>query len=163
MSASGRMRDPIGKRTIVVDGKEYADVEAMPPEVRRVYEETIGSLGTPGAKQTGSSHVVRTENGLIVRSDDTRITVGGETFDLAEVPPELREVLERHLAGAVPQPQTGGDQPWKETRTHTVRIVHETHSGGSPLRRRRGRHSGWVTLLILAVCAGILALIVLAS
>jgi hypothetical protein len=152
-----------GKTTIIVDGKEYAGVDAMPPEVRRIYEETMGSLRRAGAGGTSSSHVVRGKDDVIITSENTKIIVDGEPVDLSELPPGVREVLERRLAGAPPYSATGSGQPQDHVRSHTVRIVHESRSGGPLHPRRRRRYPVWVNLLILAICAAILALIVLAS
>ena len=151
------------KTTILVDGEEYASVEAMPPEVRRVYEETIGSLREIGGKRTGGSHVVRTPDGVFIHSQDTKVTVGGETFDLAELPPELRQVVERQLAGAGLDPAAAGAQPQKEVRSHTVRIVRESRFGDSLPVSNWARYPRWVSLLLVALGAAIFVLIALAS
>jgi hypothetical protein len=146
-----------------MDGKEYAGVDAMPPEVRRIYEQAMSSLRRAGATGTGSSHDVRGKKDMIITSEDTRIIVDGEPVDLSEMPPGVREVLERRPAGPASHSVSGSGQPRDEVRSHTVRIVHESRSGGPLQTHRRRRYPLWVNLVILAICAAILALIALAS
>ncbi len=88
---------------ITVNGQSYDSPDAMPPEVRRTYEEAMRSLGplTDG----GSTQVFgRTGEhfGASVVVNKV-ITVNNRSYrSLDEVPPELRHEVGDALRGAVP-------------------------------------------------------------
>lgn len=89
---------------IVVNGKSYSSVEEMPPEIRKVYQETMGVLadadrngipdileGKSGAKITVQNISARTGNTAIVDSDGKVYT------DVSSLPPEAREKYARAM------------------------------------------------------------------
>lgn len=89
---------------ITVNGITYDSVEAMPPDVWRMYSETMAKhpelAELAGKDGDGDSHVVRSE-GLVVRHGATvrrRLVVNGETYeDPADMPPAARAVYEQAM------------------------------------------------------------------
>ncbi len=86
---------------ITVNGVTYDSVGAMPPEVRRVYEQTVSKVpeladrdgdGIPDIVQDGSLSVRR---GVTVRK---RIVVNGTTYeDEASMPPDVRQLYQQAM------------------------------------------------------------------
>lgn len=113
----------------VADGQEYASVEDMPPEVRRVWEETQEALRSVGRDPDTKSR--RFPGGAIVSSHDTRIT-------RSEEPPDP-------------------NAPKEGVQVHHMRIESEVHLGGQ--RQRPRRTPLWVNVLVLVICAAILVAI----
>jgi hypothetical protein len=90
-------------RTIVFNGREYASVEEMPAEERRLYEEALrqaGPLFTGGGR-----------GGVSVSTDlQTRILHNGREYrDPEGLPAEVRLQYERAMGGA--RPIEPGDGP----------------------------------------------------
>lgn len=79
------------ERKIIVNGQEYASVEAMPPEARRLYEQTSHLLadrdgdGIPDIAQGGGTP---SESTTVVT---TQFVVDGRAYaSLADLPPAAR-------------------------------------------------------------------------
>jgi hypothetical protein len=89
---------------ITVNGREYDGVEAMPPEVRSVYEGALKAVGPAGADKDGS--VAEGRKGPVPLIQ-THIVINKQTFrGRDEMPPELRQLYERVTkAGADPTGQ----------------------------------------------------------
>ena len=83
---------------IVFNGQEYASVDAMPPDVRKQYDDVMQMLSD--SDRSGLARRVIN----VKTSAKTRITVNGKEYhSAAELPPDLRAAYEKALAGA-----TGG-------------------------------------------------------
>ena len=94
---------------ITINGQQYDGPEAMPPDVRRMYEEAMRALGQTLASGQGggSSQVFTGQAGqhlggnLIV---NRTIAVNDRTYgSVHELPPEVRQQYEAALKGAAPQ------------------------------------------------------------
>lgn len=88
---------------IVLNGKEYDGIDAMPPDVRRDYEAVLESL-----KNTGGEEVLS----LLERGDRTsikatfrEIVVNGKRYGgVEEMPADVRRVYEQAVARAGSSP-----------------------------------------------------------
>jgi hypothetical protein len=92
---------------ITVNGQQYDSPEAMPPDVRRMYEEAMRAWGASRAGGSGGGTQVFTGqvdplgSGLVV---NRIVTVNDRTYgSVDELPPEVRKVYEDALAGTSPQ------------------------------------------------------------
>ena len=86
---------------IEFNGKTYASVEEMPPDVRRAYEEVLKMFadknkdGTPDFLQEGTT-TTKKEVKMVVSSS---ITVDGQTYaSVEEMPPDVRQKYEEAAA-----------------------------------------------------------------
>jgi hypothetical protein len=72
---------------VVFNGREYSSVEEMPPDVRRVYEDAMASVGAlDKAGGSGGSHITIT----------TRLVVNGKEYSsIHEMPPLIRAAFEK--------------------------------------------------------------------
>src|SRR6059036_2682999 len=92
---------------ITVNGQEYDSPEAMPPDVRRTYEEAMRMMpSSPASGQGGGSTQVFTGQagpigaGVVV---NRIITVNNRTYgSLDDLPHEARQLYEDALKRAVP-------------------------------------------------------------
>jgi hypothetical protein len=95
---------------ITINGQQYDSPDAMPPEVRRMYEEAMKALA--GGPSGGSTQVFTGQAGqlggkLVV---NRVVTVNNRTYrSVDELPPGLRQQVEAALSGTAMQvrPKTG--------------------------------------------------------
>jgi len=118
-------------RKIVVNGTEYDSPEAMPPEVRRQYEQAMQLVQDvakgAGPQGTTEKTVATTRDGVAVKvqTKQVKYTVDGKTYDdPSQLPPEVRARVEQALHGA--EKLELRDQAPREVRV--VDVVTETHS-----------------------------------
>jgi hypothetical protein len=79
---------------IVVNGKEYDSVDAMPPDVRRLYESAMQLLGD-GDGDGVPDIIQRGAGATDLNVATTQIVVDGRTYrDASELPPEARRKYE---------------------------------------------------------------------
>jgi hypothetical protein len=98
----------MAKTRITFNGQQYDSPEAMPPDVRRTYEETMRAVGpgltsgqSGGSTQVFTGHAGRVGGSLVVNKV---ITVNDRTFgSVDELPPDLRQTYEDALEAAAPQ------------------------------------------------------------
>lgn len=116
---------------ITINGRQYDSPEAMPPDVRRTYEEAIRMMGpTLASGQSGGSTQVFTgragkmgANVVVSRV----ITVNNRTYgSLDELPPEVRQQYEDALKRVTPQ------------MSHPKTSLHMSVSVGEPQVRTLG-------------------------
>lgn len=91
-----------GTTKIVIDGREYGSLEELPPEARRIYEQTMAHLkqARPGDAPAVTEHlspapgveVSRTEYGPVL--SEKIIFNGREYASTEELPPEVRAQVE---------------------------------------------------------------------
>ena len=90
---------------ITINGQQYDSPEAMPPDVRRIYEEAMRSMGPslPNGQSGGTTQVFtgragdRLGGSVIV---NRTITVNNRTYgSLDELPPDVRQQFEDALKG----------------------------------------------------------------
>jgi len=73
------------KTRVTINGREVDRPEALPPEVRRAYEDAMRSVSGPGG-------------GLVV---ENQVVVNGQTYrGLDDMPPEVRRLYEDAMAQA---------------------------------------------------------------
>ena len=102
---------PRGSMTInkiTINGQQYDSPEAMPPDVRRLYEEAMRTLGPSLAsgQSGGSTQVFTGQTGRIGASVVVNkvITVNNRTYgSVDELPPDVRQLYEDALKGSAPQ------------------------------------------------------------
>jgi hypothetical protein len=93
---------------ITINGQHYDSLEAMPPDVRRMYEEAMRAAGpslTSGLSG-GSTQVFRGRAGDIGASVvvNRTITVNDRSYgSIDELPPDVRQHYEGALKGAASQ------------------------------------------------------------
>ena len=83
---------------ITVNGVDYESVDAMPPEVRKIYDDSMAIANRRGL---GGLNVTLAENHTIRRGNDVKQTfvVNGKTYDdEASMPAEVREQYEKAMA-----------------------------------------------------------------
>jgi hypothetical protein len=98
---------------ITVNGQHYDSVEAMPPDVRRTYDEAMRTLAASqaNAQNGGTTQVFTGKAGDLGASVvvNRTVVVNNRTYgSLDELPPEARKQLEDalHGAGQTPHPKT---------------------------------------------------------
>ena len=138
---------------IVVNGTEYDSPEAMPPEVRRQYEQALRLVQdvAKGAAPPGTMArtVETTRDGVSVKvhTKQLKYTVDGKSYDdPTQLPPEVRARVEQALHGA--EQLELRDQGPSEVR---VVNVTETHS------------RAWVPRILWWLVIGSLVAVVLLS
>ncbi len=92
---------------IVVNGIPYSSVDEMPEEVRKLYQEAVGSLsdanrnGIPDILEGGTAARSGIRNISIRREQAAIIGKDGKIYsDISELPPEERETYARAMAKA---------------------------------------------------------------
>lgn len=117
-----------------VKGHAYESVEAMPADVRRLYEETLRQMGPGWEDRDGSGVPDRFEGrvelgGLSATAAvESRIVVNGRTYgSAAEMPADVRRMFDDAMAAA----KRGGAEV---TRTRTERAVLRAEVGGHPAK-----------------------------
>jgi len=94
---------------ITINGEQYDSPEAMPPDVRRMYEEAMRVAGPSVAsgRSGGSTQVFTGRAGQRLGASvvvNKIITVNDRTYGSAdELPPDLRKLYADALHGAAPQ------------------------------------------------------------
>ena len=96
---------------ITINGQQYDSPEAMPPDVRRLYEEAMRTLGPSLAsgQSGGSTQAFTGQTGRIGASVVVNriITVNNRTYgSVDELPPEVRQLYDDAIKGAAPHPKT---------------------------------------------------------
>ena len=93
---------------ITINGEQYDGPEAMPPDVRRLYEEAMRSLGPGVASGLGTHAHTAPLGGEVVVS--RVVTVNERKFgSIDELPPEVRRMVDDARRGAtspVTRPET---------------------------------------------------------
>src|SRR5438093_5837781 len=95
-------------RKITVNGQQYDSPEAMPPDVRRMYEEAMRTVGPSLASglSGGSTQVFTGRAGQSLGASVVNrvITVNDRTYgSVDELPPDVRKLYEDALKGAAPE------------------------------------------------------------
>jgi hypothetical protein len=90
----------LAQQGITVDGRTYESPEAMPPEVRRIYDRLMGQVG-PAMKDRDRSGIPdiaeggsgpRLPEGVVI---EKHMVVNGQTFrSVEEMPPDVRAAYE---------------------------------------------------------------------
>src|SRR5262245_65570761 len=99
---------------ITVNGVEYRSVDEMPPDVRAEYDRMMSMLadrdgdGVPDVLQGQLTHEsTRSTNSINLIGSVSKIstiTVNGKQYDrLDDVPPELRQLIDRARASGTPK------------------------------------------------------------
>ena len=95
---------------ITINGQQYDSPDAMPPDVRRTYEEAMRTLGSlPSGQSGGSTDVVTGRVGHLGAEVvvNRTVTVNNRTpGSLDELPPDVRRQFEGALKGAQVRPRT---------------------------------------------------------
>jgi len=94
---------------ITINGQQYDSPEAMPPDVRRTYEEAMRTVGpslasghSGGSTQVFTGRADQRINASVVVN--RTITVNDRTYgSVDELPPDVRQLYEDALKGAAPQ------------------------------------------------------------
>ena len=121
---------------IVFNGQEYDGVDAMPPAVRRQYEDVmrlvrgeVESLVEPGSQ----SKVIK-----VTTNVRTRIVVNGKEYhSVDEMPAQVRAAYERALAQAEGGTSSGGEPAALSRRTPAIPPTEEDTSGSIANTLRR--------------------------
>jgi len=98
-------------RKITVNGVVYDSIEAMPPEVRRQYDEAMKTLSSlPSGQDGGTTQVFTGGLGKNVGASvvvNRFVTVNNKTYgNLDEVPPEVRQQFQDAMQGGHVHPKT---------------------------------------------------------
>jgi len=94
---------------ITINGQQYDSPEAMPPDVRRLYEEAMRKVGPSlgSGLSGGSTQVFTGRAGQHIDASvvvNRVITVNDRTYgSIDELPPDVRRLYEDALKGAAPQ------------------------------------------------------------
>jgi len=97
---------------ITVNGQQYDSPEAMPPDVRRMYDDAMRTVGpslasgqSSGSTQVFTGHAGQRFGASVVVNKV--ITVNNRTYgSLDELPPEVRQLYDDAIKGAAPHPKT---------------------------------------------------------
>lgn len=127
---------------IMINGQPYESPDAMPPDVRRTYEEAMRAVGSPSASREndGTTQVFTGHAGDLGASVVVNrvVTVDQRTYgSVDELPPDVRRLYDDALGGA--DPQVGSTRP--KTSLHLsvnltgpeVRTVDDPGRGPVPL------------------------------
>jgi hypothetical protein len=101
----------MGIDRITINGQHYDSPEAMPPDVRRMYDEAMRTAGPSLAsgQSGGSTQVFTGQAGRIGASVvvNRNIVVNDRTYgSIDELPTEVRQLYEDTLKGAAPHAST---------------------------------------------------------
>ncbi len=122
---------------ITVNGQQYDSPEAMPPDVRRIYDDAMRAAGPSlaGEKSDGSTQVLAGRIGQRLGASvvvNKVITVNNRTYgSLDELPPDVRQLYEDAVKGAAPpgaHPKTSLHVSVNVTRPQ----VHTLDDSGTP-------------------------------
>jgi hypothetical protein len=82
---------------IVLNGKEYDGIDAMPPDVRKDYEAVLESLKTTGGEEVLS--LLQRGDRTSIKTTFREIVVNGKTYgSVDEMPVEVRRMYEQAVA-----------------------------------------------------------------
>jgi hypothetical protein len=82
------------RKDIVFNGRSYTRLDEMPPEVRKLYEQTMESMPRSGADPLVSVRVNR----------QTRFVVNGREYSSVEdMPPEVRQLYRQAMWRTAPR------------------------------------------------------------
>ena len=125
-------------RKITVNGQQYDSPEAMPPDVRRMYEEAMRTVGPSLAsgQSGGSTQVFTGRTGQLGASVVVNKVIAVNDRTLDELPPDVRQLYEDAVKGA------GSDVSHPKTSLHVsvnmtgpkVRTLDDSNQPKSPLR-----------------------------
>ncbi len=89
---------------IVFNGKEYDNVDAMPPDVRKEYEVALETLRKSGGEEILS--VLQRDMGVSgphIKATYREIVVNGKKYDSVDaMPPDVRRTYEQAMARVTP-------------------------------------------------------------
>ncbi len=89
---------------IVFNGKEYDNVDAMPPDVRKEYEVALATLRKSGGEEILT--VLQRDMGVSgahIKATYREIVVNGKKYDSVDaMPPDVRRTYEQALARVAP-------------------------------------------------------------
>jgi hypothetical protein len=86
---------------IVFNGREYDGVEAMPPDVRRQYDDVLRLLADSGQTPGGPTAPDGRKRVNVKMTVRRRLVVNGKEYDgVEQLPPQLRAAYERATGGA---------------------------------------------------------------
>jgi len=143
---------------ITINGLHYDSPEAMPPDVRRAYEEALRTLG-PGLATGGSTRVVTEHSGRLGGDVVVNrvVTVNQRAYgNIEELPPEVRRMYEDAMRGAtspVTRPETSvhvSVNMTDDSSESNTRGLRQTSDLESTIR---GIPEALATLVILALIA----------
>jgi hypothetical protein len=119
------------ERKIKVNGVEYESPECMPPEVRKLYDEALQSLGNNAQDPLGgTSPAGGPEPGVHFSRS---VVINGKTYrSVDELPPEMRELYAKILNARL----SGQGMPMKAVLELSLGIL------GSSLTKGRGALPG---------------------
>ncbi len=136
------------KTRIEVNGREYASVDDMPPDVRQLYEEAMRQLREQGPGEPGEAIPAGAgspETHTTIRTT-RRLIVNGKAIDsLDELPEDMRAMVRRALASAgevetvvvsdelgEADPKRTGDRPasWGTSPRWSARSRHASSRSG---------------------------------
>lgn len=136
------------KTKIRVNGKDYAGVEEMPPEIRAAYERAIASLSGQPPQPSGVTSV---SIGRTATTLTSTITFNGQTYHSAdEMPADVRTLYNNVIATVVYESAGAGEAP------HLVHSFDGALSGSSIIRPQS------VGPRLIVVAVAILVLVFLA-
>jgi len=119
---------------ITVNGVAWDSVDAMPPDVRRLYEQTLASMPDLADRDGDGIPDIVEGDGLSVRRGTTvrkQIILNGTSYDdVAAMPPDVRALYERAMQAI----GTGGPAVTK----HEIKVSFQL---GTPLFRLGARSS----------------------
>ena len=135
---------------IVFNGQEYDGVDAMPPAVRRQYEDVMRLVRGEDRVKVESLVEAGSQSKVIKVTTNvrTRIVVNGKEYhSVDEMPAQVRAAYERALAQAEGGTSSGGEPAALSPRTPAFPPTEEDTSGSiaSTLRRI----GPWVLIAVL--------------
>jgi hypothetical protein len=93
---------------IVFNGKEYDNVDAMPPDVRKEYEVALETLRKSGGEEILT--VLQRDMGVSgthIKATYREIVVNGKKYDSVDaMPPDVRRAYEQAIARVAPSGST---------------------------------------------------------
>jgi hypothetical protein len=154
---------------ITINGQSYDSPDAMPPDVRRTYEEAMRMLGPSLAGGQGSETTevqsgpagFGVQTNIVVRK---KITVKDRTYgSVDEMPPEVRRVVEEQLQNAggstAVTPVKPGVHVWLEIGKSRARTTGDSSTSplmpADPIEPTEARMHNLVTALGTLVLGGI--------
>jgi hypothetical protein len=151
------------KRTIVFKDRVFASIDAMPPDLRREYEEALRKVGD--TSQDGTANVVKTSvSGIVKRT----FVVNGVKFSSPEeMPPDVRRTYEQ-LLGRFDKNQNGIPDFIENSTERLMEEVGTRHNTNvktfsltfSSDSENKGSAAKWIILLmfVIALSLALLAL-----
>jgi hypothetical protein len=98
---------------ITINGREYASVDEMPPDVLAIYQQSMSMLadrdgnGVPDILEGGNVKITGGENFKLISAVSRKITVNGKSYERFEdLPAELQQKLRDSGIGAQAAPSS---------------------------------------------------------